>query len=579
MDPIDRMSVAPKSSTGQWIAKVAEYRELAKLENIFLNKVPYAILSIVAENIQSEWTQWEPLAQGLTSKKICSAKEFINCLSNKESPYRLQHLIGIARKLNHIAVKQCFTQCQNSELDRQQADNDLSKGYMRDISPETLADLSKLIAVDHIDWRLLADGLNFDNLSCLQLTSPHQMIQRWMEQNPKATVSRLQLECYLLKMNSIARYFDAIPLEGTPKVQLPPLPPQQLISRSVTCYDISRINGLLYMKNNVMLVDWRGIASHLCDYEFRQNKNMISDSLTEVQAVVAASEIIWQSSRVNLSTLLKSLEESPDFKSIVAKFKEEINDGLYEPVSPGGVTLTQVLHLASAEVNYRKTQQKEVQPKPQPQPQSRPGEFKNYGPGVMQFNGDPFELLSQMVSGFDSLGSDIRKLEKDNLPSMDRGSPINFKDFLILYWQSPAGRNLDLDSLSHKYAEMIDKSSHSNSRGVAQTLLDLYHQIKPVRSYDPVLAIANRQAEESASAKESAAKVNQISCEKLVNLPATTLEKEKDDFTCKICMERTINAVIDPCGHLGYCLECLKNLTMCPGCRGPIAKKIQVYRV
>ena len=51
---------------------------------------------------------------------------------------------------------------------------------------------------------------------------------------------------------------------------------------------------------------------------------------------------------------------------------------------------------------------------------------------------------------------------------------------------------------------------------------------------------------------------------------------------CQVCMEiKDISYVISPCGHDGYCLDCLKSLKKkkqpCPYCRGPIENYIKLF--
>lgn len=42
--------------------------------------------------------------------------------------------------------------------------------------------------------------------------------------------------------------------------------------------------------------------------------------------------------------------------------------------------------------------------------------------------------------------------------------------------------------------------------------------------------------------------------------------KTKDKMECTICMERRVDCVLVPCGHL-YCSVCVKGLISCPHCR------------
>lgn len=48
------------------------------------------------------------------------------------------------------------------------------------------------------------------------------------------------------------------------------------------------------------------------------------------------------------------------------------------------------------------------------------------------------------------------------------------------------------------------------------------------------------------------------------------------DMTCKICMDRAIEVVFIPCGHLVACSTCAKQ-DICPLCRTPIQKRQRIY--
>ena len=52
----------------------------------------------------------------------------------------------------------------------------------------------------------------------------------------------------------------------------------------------------------------------------------------------------------------------------------------------------------------------------------------------------------------------------------------------------------------------------------------------------------------------------------------------QDEKSCKICLDKTIDCVIQPCGHLCACLECARALKKCPVCRVKITEIIKVYR-
>src|SRR5262249_33961638 len=156
--------------------RLAQYQNnLSEIETIYLNKLPYTILKNMVDVIKQKWELWEPQAYKLTGRNITTAKDFVACISNDSSNMRLRELIEIAKKTDSIAITKCLTECKSYLKERQQADQDVSKGYMVDLDEETVTLLSERIAKCP-DWRLIADGLGFNNLACLKLNSPKQML-------------------------------------------------------------------------------------------------------------------------------------------------------------------------------------------------------------------------------------------------------------------------------------------------------------------------------------------------------------------------------------------------------------------
>lgn len=43
---------------------------------------------------------------------------------------------------------------------------------------------------------------------------------------------------------------------------------------------------------------------------------------------------------------------------------------------------------------------------------------------------------------------------------------------------------------------------------------------------------------------------------------------------CKVCFEKKCNIVLEPCGHVVICSDCVKGVDKCPNCRTPIQMKI-----
>ena len=55
---------------------------------------------------------------------------------------------------------------------------------------------------------------------------------------------------------------------------------------------------------------------------------------------------------------------------------------------------------------------------------------------------------------------------------------------------------------------------------------------------------------------------------------ANKIMKRTDTLICKICYDKTINIVFQPCSHSLSCSKCSKNLIVCPICRQvPVGKK------
>lgn len=54
-------------------------------------------------------------------------------------------------------------------------------------------------------------------------------------------------------------------------------------------------------------------------------------------------------------------------------------------------------------------------------------------------------------------------------------------------------------------------------------------------------------------------------------------EKLKSERLCKVCMDRDVNTVFLPCGHLVTCADCAKPLPKCPICRTFIRGTVRVF--
>uniref|UniRef100_A0A3B5MJI8 Baculoviral IAP repeat containing 2 n=1 Tax=Xiphophorus couchianus TaxID=32473 RepID=A0A3B5MJI8_9TELE len=64
----------------------------------------------------------------------------------------------------------------------------------------------------------------------------------------------------------------------------------------------------------------------------------------------------------------------------------------------------------------------------------------------------------------------------------------------------------------------------------------------------------------------------------LRNLPMEEqLRRLQEERTCKVCMDKEVNIVFIPCGHLVVCKECAPSLRKCPICRGLVKGTVRTF--
>uniref|UniRef100_A0A3B3ZPQ1 RING-type domain-containing protein n=1 Tax=Periophthalmus magnuspinnatus TaxID=409849 RepID=A0A3B3ZPQ1_9GOBI len=64
----------------------------------------------------------------------------------------------------------------------------------------------------------------------------------------------------------------------------------------------------------------------------------------------------------------------------------------------------------------------------------------------------------------------------------------------------------------------------------------------------------------------------------LLNLPMEEqLRRLQEERTCKVCMDKEVNIVFIPCGHLVVCKECAPSLRKCPICRGLVKGTVRTF--
>ena len=78
-----------------------------------------------------------------------------------------------------------------------------------------------------------------------------------------------------------------------------------------------------------------------------------------------------------------------------------------------------------------------------------------------------------------------------------------------------------------------------------------------------------KKTNENLKNMEKTKKQCQKSLEKIESVVKARKEeylKCKDVMECSICMERKVDCVFGPCGHL-YCSQCITGFEVCPHCR------------
>lgn len=521
----------PASTTGKWMAGLAEKgNQLSNVQRIFFNKLPYAVLQSTIPHLDLKWTEWQHFANTLAQKKVTDANEFISAISNQNSQVRLFHFLETAQKLDHAAIRDCFKNCMNFEHLRANADEDLSNGYMRDISPQDLQSIA-LKMCTYNNWRLMGDAFGFDNLACRRFATPLEVLKQWLAQYPNASVKRLEFEANLLAMPNVCSYLKAIPLD-LERIEAPFLSEHDLNFRRVTKFDINKFKELLNKEK--VGVDWGVVAKALCPHE---NINPMP---------LDPSDLIWMSLSVQVSYFIDTFDDTPTLSKIKKAFKEDLAAGIYEPTSAGGVTYHQMQLLAESVQTFMSIRR-----------------------------GPPINQEDRLI--------DLNRLETKELPFLNRRIKLCLKDFLFLWWQHSSSSTQDMHALVESFIEIFSRNEGSHAKEFARILKEQYEKKRPYRKYDQHLADLNEAEKKANAEKPKADMIPSEALPKSVEKPQELKEakeakaKETADkvskladvvgkVECGVCMDKPINAVFIPCGHLQYCLNCIKDSVKCPTC-------------
>lgn len=396
------MSVA-SAGMDIWNKKFEDYhKNIHKFEGYFVNRLPYSILERISDTVEKAWDKYQ-VSAARVAPKAENAKAFIATISAERSQIKLESFLKMDKENNSHDIENCLTQNKSLIQERLNADMDESKGFMGDISEETLIDLSQQIGASQMNWKLLGDGLGYTNSQCRCFTAPLFMLENWIKQNRAATVARFYFEAKQLNMKSICHYLNAIPMEGTPKIK----PVQELLvyHTNVTRYHLIRLKEILAEKR--INLSWEAVAKKECDFFLGCNKDSPFDAL-------------WKDSKLTLSNFMQFLEKTPHLAPVLEQFKEEIKTGMFEHKSPGGISREQVKYLANSVAKLKIDQGSSVQ---------------------HRFTWGPI---------------DIHVLKEVVFPDLHLGGPLSFEGFLTLYWEDPnLGANLSLNQFCQKMIEIL----------------------------------------------------------------------------------------------------------------------------
>lgn len=514
------VGIVPGSLSGVdcWRQQVRQYQNnLSRLEGLFVKSLPYSTLCEIEGEIEKKWQEWKATS---LANEAENSKAFVWHISREQSQLRLRDIVALAKKIDLALVNSLFNPKEPSER-RQKVHQDPSRGWMKDLDQETIEGLAKRISEAEGNWRLLADALGFDNRHCRQFLSPESLLQAWMKQNPSATLSRLHFEAEQLKMEKVCSFLDAIPLEGVRKMALPALHTLLLSNPPITRFHLDRIDELA--NNKGLEIEWKNIANKLCSYEMGTNPKR------------SERDLLWQVHIKQLRQLLEILTADPRLKPIIQQFKEECKTGLFENKSSGGISLEEIAYLEKTTfANCIKI--------------GMPGRFR-FGP------------------------IDMSVLKSHFLKDLHLGHSLEFFDFLLYYWQDPEmGESDNLDEFCQKIMEILETTRDNYDQsacsypGVIEAFKNAYLAIKPWRSHQKELELEKVVPRVQEAVKSILA-------------PPLKKEENKDESNdCVICMERPREIVLIPCGHLNFCLECIKKLKTCPSCRKEIVEKIRVFK-
>lgn len=327
-------SLMPLSCKGQWQKKF--FNADNKYRNEAIQDLSYEIMSKFENKIEKEkrWKTWERFIirefKGLGITEKMTPRLFVKTMI--ERGFRIQNLLNMAEKMDDLSVKKCFyKQAQylkyvGQEVPRILASEDISNGFLKEISDETLKEIAELIEINP-SWRKMGDGLGFNLSECIAFTEPLRMLEKWIEKFPNGTLKRIAYEAQKLNLPNVCEYLDAIPLKKMSPIEIRDPHAARPELRITTIFDLEKLDKI-YEANGVHVL-WDVISHTL----FKGDDSSKAD--------------IWLSGNVQLERLKEVINfHIPHLYECFDQFMEEVHIGAFEPTSPEGVTYNQMAYLS-----------------------------------------------------------------------------------------------------------------------------------------------------------------------------------------------------------------------------------------
>lgn len=314
-----QLDISPLSCMGQWQKNLFH-------QNIAVKDLPYELMKEFLDEIRGDARRrmnWEMCIElqfrTWKIKKSATLNQFVQIMMKRNCKF--EYLQKVANNLHDLSFKKYFYGGQYPEYAmrenaRIQADQNTSRGYLKDISYETLKELSDLLA-DDFSWKKMGDGLGFNFCECFYFSDPLEMFQKWLLKSPDGTLDRIYFEVERLGFNNVCKYLDGIPLEKISAIVVRDPHSSHPELRPATIFDLEKIDEVCGEK-----IDWAGV-SHLIFNSYCSKK-----------------EDIWLSGNVTLNQLKVALD--------VCHKKSLIGFEHFEPMNLRGVTYNQMAFLADA---------------------------------------------------------------------------------------------------------------------------------------------------------------------------------------------------------------------------------------